>query len=66
MRALPWLVGGSAAAIALYYCTRRDRDKVDPSAKDAALPARWVWPVGVWRGRKPQITDGFASRRRTP
>ncbi|HEX7841482.1 MAG TPA: M23 family metallopeptidase [Kofleriaceae bacterium] len=66
MRALPWLVGGSAAAVALYYWTRRDREKADPSAKGTTLPGRWVWPVGVWRGRKPEITDGFASRRRTP
>lgn len=30
------------------------------------LPGRWVWPVGVWQGRKPEISDGFASRRRLP
>ena len=66
MRALSWLVGGSAAAVALYYWTRRDRGQADPSSKDAALPGRWVWPVGVWRGRKPEITDGFASKRRAP
>lgn len=30
------------------------------------LPGRWVWPVGVWQGRKPEISDGFASKRRSP
>jgi murein DD-endopeptidase MepM/ murein hydrolase activator NlpD len=23
-----------------------------------------VWPVGVWQGRKPEISDGFATQRR--
>jgi hypothetical protein len=27
------------------------------------LPGRWVWPVQVWRGRKPVISDGFGSPR---
>jgi hypothetical protein len=66
MRALPWLLGGSAAAVGLYYWTRRDRDESDVPRNDAPLPGRWVWPVGVWQGRKPEITDGFASKRRTP
>jgi murein DD-endopeptidase MepM/ murein hydrolase activator NlpD len=61
MRALPWLLGGSAAAVGLYYWTRRDAPR-----NDAPLPGRWVWPVGVWQGRKPEITDGFSSKRRTP
>lgn len=30
------------------------------------LPGRWVWPVGVWNGRKPEISDGFDGRRRKP
>lgn len=66
MRALPWLLGGGAAAVALYYWTRRDRAESDKPGKDAPLPGRWVWPVGVWQGRKPEITDGFSSKRRTP
>jgi len=66
MRALPWLLGGSAAAVGLYYWTRRDRDEPENPREDAPLPGRWVWPVGVWQGRKPEITDGFSSKRRTP
>jgi hypothetical protein len=30
------------------------------------LPGRWVWPVGIWRERKPEISDGFSSKRRLP
>jgi murein DD-endopeptidase MepM/ murein hydrolase activator NlpD len=30
------------------------------------LPGRWVWPVGVWMGRKPEISDGYWSMRRQP
>ena len=73
MRALPWLFGGGAAAVALYYWTRRRRDASDTPRKgasgtsrnEAPLTGRWVWPVGVWRGRKPVISDGFWSRRHT-
>jgi murein DD-endopeptidase MepM/ murein hydrolase activator NlpD len=25
-----------------------------------------VWPVGVWHDRKPEISDGFTSKRRSP
>jgi Peptidase family M23 len=35
-------------------------------ARSEPLPGRWVWPVGVWHGRKPQISDGYSSKRRTP
>ena len=58
MGALPWLLGGGAAAVALYYWTQRDRDNSDPHDQNDPLPGRWVWPVGVWQGRKPEITDG--------
>lgn len=61
MSALPWvLVGGGAVALGAYLWTRREH------ADDQPLPGRWVWPVGVWRGRKPEISDGFASSRRSP
>ena len=66
MRALPWLVGGGAAAVALYYWTRRKQDGAPASRNGAPLPGRWVWPVGVWRGRKPEISDGFWGLRRQP
>jgi murein DD-endopeptidase MepM/ murein hydrolase activator NlpD len=93
---LPWILGGSAAAVAVYFWQRgRDSDKVSdrdhahgaappadhtsaasgkgtaPSSgggtdRPAPLPGRWVWPVGIWQGRKPEISDGFATRRRLP
>jgi murein DD-endopeptidase MepM/ murein hydrolase activator NlpD len=34
------------------------------SAPPELLPGRWVWPVGVWSDRKPQISSGYASKRR--
>ncbi len=27
------------------------------------LPGRWVWPVPIWNGRRPEISDGFGSPR---
>ncbi len=60
MSALPWiLVGGGTAALGVYLWTRPGH--ID----DGPLPGRWVWPVGVWRDRKPEISDGFDSRRRS-
>jgi murein DD-endopeptidase MepM/ murein hydrolase activator NlpD len=61
MRALPWLIGGGAAAAAVYFWGRTE----ELSAPAEALSGRWVWPVGVWAGRKPEISDGFHSKRRT-
>jgi murein DD-endopeptidase MepM/ murein hydrolase activator NlpD len=77
MRALPWILGGGTVAAGLYYWIRRESDKPEPEREpdrptkptkpeDAPLPGRWVWPVGVWQGRKPEISDGFSSKRRTP
>jgi murein DD-endopeptidase MepM/ murein hydrolase activator NlpD len=40
-----------------------------PSSSTVAperLPGRWVWPVGIWNGRKPEISDGFHGTRRDP
>lgn len=77
MTALPWILGGGAVALAAYAFTRRDRDdkpspenKPSPDDKPSPpetgpLPGRWVWPVGVWRGRKPEISDGFNGTRRS-
>ena len=60
MSAWPWiLLGGGAAAAGIYLWTRNDRSDEEP------LPGRWVWPLGVWRSRKPEISDGFASNRRS-
>jgi murein DD-endopeptidase MepM/ murein hydrolase activator NlpD len=86
MRALPWILGGGAGALAAYHWYRgRDAsrmradsrnteasttDTTSSSASDGSrpepLPGRWVWPVGVWHDRKPEISDGFASKRRSP
>jgi murein DD-endopeptidase MepM/ murein hydrolase activator NlpD len=63
MRALPWILGGGAA-LAAYYWPRREHDASTPGGEP--LSGRWVWPVGVWLGRKPEISDGFASKRRSP
>lgn len=61
MSAFPWfMVGGATAALGLYIWTHDDHPDDEP------LPGHWVWPVGVWRGRKPEISDGFASKRRSP
>src|SRR5690242_6425467 len=61
MSAWPWiLVGGGATALGVYLWTR------ETQPDDQPLPGRWVWPLGVWRGRKPEISDGFASKRRSP
>jgi murein DD-endopeptidase MepM/ murein hydrolase activator NlpD len=90
--ALPWILGGSAAAAALYFW-QRGRSKADHDCTDASTPpgkstsappskgagagsgarrpteplaGRWVWPVGVWNHRKPEISDGFYGLRRDP
>ena len=61
MSAWPWiLVGGGAAALGVYLWTRTNEPDDEPQ------PGRWVWPLGVWRGRMPEISDGFASKRRSP
>ena len=90
--ALPWILGGGAAAVAVYFWQRgrgaeHDSSKgsstapahggtgATPAAAASSgqsalpsgpLPGRWVWPVGIWQGRKPEISDGFATRRRLP
>jgi hypothetical protein len=61
MSALPWiLLGGGAVALGAYVWTREG-----PQDEAGPLPGRWVWPVGVWRGRKPEISSGFGSPRRS-
>jgi murein DD-endopeptidase MepM/ murein hydrolase activator NlpD len=79
MRALPWIFGGGAAALAAYYWRRSPTGRnADAPCKGASsstdsttaalerLPGRWVWPVGIWHDRKPEISDGFSSKRRLP
>jgi hypothetical protein len=64
MSALPWILGGGAVALGAYLWTRRDKDSAGDDS--GPLPGRWIWPVGVWMGRKPQISDGFHGTRRSP
>jgi murein DD-endopeptidase MepM/ murein hydrolase activator NlpD len=73
VRVLPWIVGGTAALGAYLWTRRPDATSAgaDNEPKAAALPdaqptlpGAWVWPVGVWQGRRPEISDGFAGQRR--
>ena len=90
--ALPWILGGGAAAAAIYFWQRGRKSDASPdhdgkgdstppaqsgtasskgagsgtSARPEPLPGRWVWPVGVWNKRKPEISDGFHGMRREP
>ena len=80
MGAWPWILGGGAVvAGAVYYWMQRENRRpviehdgepsgarTDTSTRADPLPGRWIWPLGVWRGRKPEISDGYASKRRTP
>ena len=67
MSALPWILGGGTVALGAYLWTRRDQDSTgDAAIATGPLPGRWVWPVGVWMGRKPEISDGFQGTRRSP
>jgi murein DD-endopeptidase MepM/ murein hydrolase activator NlpD len=38
--------------------------KADPRSAQQPLPGRWVWPVGIWHDRKPEVSSGFSSKRR--
>ena len=68
MNALPWILGGgTAVAVGALLWTRRTKDVGQaPSADVGPLPGRWVWPVGTWKGRAPEISDGFTGKRRSP
>ncbi len=57
----PTLVGGSAPP--------NDASPLSSAAPGGArgpllsLPGRWVWPVGIFRGRKPVISSGWGTPR---
>jgi murein DD-endopeptidase MepM/ murein hydrolase activator NlpD len=69
MSALPWIVGGGALATGAYFLLRRDHvanpDPTATPASDVPLSGRWAWPLGIWNGRHPEISDGFDGKRRT-
>src|SRR5262245_16175144 len=56
-RALPWILGGGAIAGYLWW-RHRSTEQPPPELGD-----RWVWPVPMWKGRRPTISDGFSSPR---
>ena len=61
MSATPWiLAGGGVAALGTYLWMRREQESNEP------ILGRWVWPLGTWRNRKPEISSGFDSERRSP
>lgn len=67
MSALSFLLGGGAVAA---YLVSRQRElgaaprisagRTDPPR---TVPGPFVWPVAVWNGRTPVVSDGFMSRR---
>jgi len=65
MRTLSLLLGGGAAAVATYYYWRRDPGR-QAELPAVPLPGRWMWPIGVWHGRKPVISSEYGSPRRGP
>jgi murein DD-endopeptidase MepM/ murein hydrolase activator NlpD len=46
--------------------TRPPPPSTTPRARIDPLPGRWVWPVGVWNGRKPEVSDGMTGTRHSP
>lgn len=67
MSKLPWIIGGGVAAAYLWSRSRRSKAARRPASADQAaatpLPGRWVWPVPIWNGRKPDISSGWGSPR---
>lgn len=76
MRDLPWLLAGGAAVA--YFWSRSRQPRVLPVTGPliptgapvpiseppvGKLPGRWVWPVPMWNGRKPDISSGWGSPR---
>ncbi|MCE9575701.1 MAG: M23 family metallopeptidase [Deltaproteobacteria bacterium] len=77
MRALPLVLGGGALGAYLWSQSRdrapapsgaRDVPSsvsppalVAPAPWGSPLPGRWVWPVAVWRGRRPVISNEFRA-----
>ena len=62
MKAASWLLWGGALATGAYIATHKKSRVVE---SNEPLTGRWVWPLGTWQGRKPEISDGFNGTRRS-
>ena len=74
MAKLPWIVSGVAVAAYLWSRGKR-RIAIDAAAISTVNPVtssepqktsfqgRWIYPLALWNGRKPTISDGFGSPR---
>ena len=56
MRTWPWLVGGGFVGVRVG--ARRDRH----ATAERCAAGSWVWPLPMWNGRAPAISDGFGMR----
>jgi murein DD-endopeptidase MepM/ murein hydrolase activator NlpD len=68
MRALGWLAVGGGVLVAGEWWRHHARATSDPLTSDthggpSAVTGEWVWPVPVWNGRAPVVSDGFDSPR---
>jgi murein DD-endopeptidase MepM/ murein hydrolase activator NlpD len=68
MRALGWLAVGGGVVVAAEWWRHRShvtgaRPTSDAHAESNALTGEWVWPVPLWNGRAPVVSDGFESPR---
>lgn len=73
---MPLMVGAGTLAAA-YILGGRGRNEAPPLDLDeltiprsdrkllATTPERWVWPVGIWHGRRPLISSGWGTPRGT-
>jgi Peptidase family M23 len=64
---LPILLGAGTVAAILWGRRRRPSAPAapvrPPGAPPPPLPGRWVWPVPIWRGRRPVISSGWGTPR---
>ena len=63
MSKLPWLIGGGAIAYLWWRGDGHHSQEAWPLPVAGTLPGTWVWPVPLWNGRAPVISDGFDSKR---
>ncbi len=65
MSRLSWILGGGAVAAYLWYDLKKPHSASSPAGPTNLEPleGRWLWPVAMWNGRAPVISDGFNSPR---